>query len=191
MHKVFSWHLEAATITVPAAKGAERKVNSFRVAYTINDAKLKEQKYLDGILCFVTNESATNLSSEQVIGHYRRKNKIEDAFREIKSYLRLRPFHLTREKRVKAHVTICVLGYLLLNVLEEKLSQCEQLLSGPSALEVFDQCQLNRIGPKDSETYVESITEVTAEQDGLLKKLDLGHLVGKKYLNRILEHSTM
>jgi len=110
MHKVFSWELEPAVITVSTPKGNEKKVNSFRVLYTIDENKLKEQERLDGILSFLTNEHPENLSSEQVIGYYRRKNKIEDAFREIKSYLRLRPFHLTREKRIKAHVTICVLG---------------------------------------------------------------------------------
>jgi transposase len=98
MHKVFLWELELAVITGPTPKGKEKKVNSFRVLYTIDEDKLKEQARLDGIICFLTNESPENLSSEQVIGYYRRKNKIEDAFREIKSYLRLRPFHLTREK---------------------------------------------------------------------------------------------
>lgn len=191
MHKVFSWELEPAVITVPTPKGNEKKVNSFRVLYTIDEKKLKEQERLDGILCFLTNESPENLSSEQVIGYYRRKNKIEDAFREIKSYLRLRPFHLTREKRVKAHVTICVLGYLLLNALEEKLYQSAQLQSGPSALEIFRQCQLNRIAPKKSDTFVESITEVTDEQAELLKSLGLEQLVEEKYLSKILEYSTM
>jgi len=173
MHKIFSWELEPLAIIFPTPKGNEKKINSFRVLYTINEEKLKEQERLDGILCFLTNELQENLSSEQVIGYYRRKNKIEDAFREIKSYLRLRPFHLTREKRVRAHVTICVLGYLLLNALEEKLNQSAKPQSGPATLEIFRQCQLNRIAPKKSDTFVESITEVTNEQVELLDNLGL------------------
>ncbi len=140
MHKVFSWNLEPAVITVPTTKGNER---------------------------------------------------VEEAFREIKSFLRLRPFHLTREKRVKAHVTICVMGYLLLNALEEKLYQSNQLQSVPSVLEIFRQCQINRIGFKKSDIFVESITEVTDEQAELLKSLSLRQLVEKKYLSKILEYSTM
>ena len=146
---------------------------------------------MDGILCFVTNEPADSLSSEQVIGHYRHKNKIEDAFREIKSYLRIRPFHLTREKRVKAHVSICVLGYLLLNALEEALGQLEEPLSGPAALKLLKECQFNHIGPKGTDTYFESITEVTAKQTKLLKGLGLGYLVQKRYLDNILKRSAM
>ncbi len=191
LHKIFSWQLEPVVLTVQTAKGKERKLNSFRIIYNINETRLKEQEHLDGIMCFVTNEPNNILSSLHVISHYRRKNKIEDAFREIKSYLHLRPFHLTREKRVNAHVSICVLGYLLLNALEEKLSQLEQPLSGPTALEIFSKCQLNHLGPQDSSTYVESITMLTDEQAELLKNLGLEHLVGKKYLDKILEHFTM
>ena len=96
-----------------------------------------------------------------------------------------------REERVKAHVSVCVLGYILLNALEDQLKQLEKPLSGKTALELLKQCQLNRIGPHDSETYVESITELTDEQAALLGQLGLKHLVGKKYLNKILEHSAM
>lgn len=191
MHKVFSWQLKPLVITTQSVIGNQRKVNSFSIAYTINEAELEKQKYLDGIVCFMTNEPAGTLSSEQVIGHYRRKNKIEEAFREIKSYLHIRPFHLTRQKRIKAHVSICVLGYLLLNALEEKLKLLEAPPSGPSALKIFGRCLLNRIGPKGSDSYVESITSITDEQAELLQGLGLEHLVGKKYLNQILEHSTM
>ena len=186
MHKVFSWKLEPTTVSQ-----GERNANSFHVVYTIDETRLKEQERLDGILCFVTNEPVDTLSSEQVIGHYRHKNKIEDAFREIKSYLRIRPFHLTREKRVKAHVSICVLGYLLLNALEEALGQLDEPLSGPAALELFKECQFNHIGPKGTNTYFESITEVTTKQTELLKGLGLRYLVQKKYLDKILNRSAM
>jgi len=191
MHKVIAWQLEPVVLHVSTSKGTERKVHSFQITYSVNEAKLKEQQHLDGIMCFVTNEPSDKLSAKQVIGHYRRKNKIEDAFREMKSYLNLRPFHLTREERVRAHVSVCVLGYLLLNTLEDELTKLDQALSGHSVLELLGQCQLNRIGAKDSDSYVESITELTTEQTELLESLDLGYLVGKKYLNKILEHSTM
>ena len=190
MHKIFAWELEPIIVKVNTAKG-QRMVNSFQIVYSIDEARLKEESLLDGITCFVTNESPEDLSSRQVISQYRRKDKTEEAFQEIKSYLRLRPFHLTREKRVKAHVSICVLGYLLFNSLEQKLKQAEQSLSAPAALELLGNCQINQISPKDSETYVESITELTKEQAELLKSLNLEHLTWKRSLSKLLEHSTM
>ncbi len=189
MHKVFAYRLQPITVTALSANGKERKVSSFRIDYSINETALNRQGYLDGLSCFLTN--VADLKPAQVILAYRRKSKIEEAFREIKSYLQIRPFYLTREERVRAHVSICVLGYLLLNALEEGLSQLEQPLSGPDALAVFGWCLLNRIGPKGSATYFESITEPASEQLELLSGLGLEHLTGDGFVGQLLEHSAM
>lgn len=45
---------------------------------------------------------------KKVVFKYRAKNKIEEAFREMKSQLALRPVYLTRPERVKAHVSLFV-----------------------------------------------------------------------------------
>jgi len=189
MHKVFSCQLKPLAITAQSVKGKQRQVRSFSITYTVNEAELARVQYLDGVSCFVTN--TPGLSPQEIISSYRRKNKIEEAFREIKSYLQIRPFYLTREERVRAHVSICVLGYLLLNALEEDLSLLEQPLSGPAALDILGQCQLNRIGPKGSTTYVESITELSPEQAELVQGLGLQHLAGNDFLGQILVYSTM
>lgn len=73
--------------------------------------KTKETEIrLDGITCFITNDKT--IPQAQVIHRYREKNKIEEAFREMKSQLSLRSIYLTRPERVKAHVSVCILAYL-------------------------------------------------------------------------------
>lgn len=191
MQKVFAWHLEPITVEFQPKRGGPRQVRTFRVEYSIKEDKMREQAKMDGLLCFVTNNLADTLSPRQIIEYYRRKNKIEDAFREIKHYLRLRPFYLTRAKRVRAHVTVCVLGYLLLTSLEEKLSSASISLSGPTVLEMLRSCQVNRIGPHDSNSYVENTTQLTKEQAHLLNGIGLNHLTEKKYLSKLLRKSTM
>ncbi|RJX23427.1 MAG: hypothetical protein C4554_11020 [Dethiobacter sp.] len=79
----------------------------------------------------------------------------------------------------------------MLNALEEKLSRLDESPSGPTTLELFSECLLNRLAPIGSEAYVESITELTAKQEKLLESLGLGHLTRKKYLNKLLEYSTV
>lgn len=191
LHKIFNWQLEPTTLTVTTKKGKERKVNSFQVIYTVDEEQLQKQELLDGIACFVTNQPRHKLSDERVIQYYRRKNKVEEAFRELKNYLHLRPFYLHREKRVRAHVTVCVLGYLLLNALEDKLHQQDSVTSASVALEVLGRCLLNRLGLKKDNAYSESITQVSPEQVKLLEELGLKHLISNKYLENILEHSSM
>ncbi len=181
--------MQPLTLKSVGPGGKEKKINSFRIEYTIDENALKKQGYLDGVSCFLTNSQS--LKPEQIIAAYRRKNKVEEAFREIKSYLQVRPFYLTREERIRAHVCICVLGYLLLNALEEELSHLEKPLSGPDALAILGRCLINRIGPKESDTYVESITEPAPEQLELLKELGLSYLVKTKFVDRLLEHSAM
>ncbi len=191
MKKIITWHLEPTVVSFQPSQGNARDVNTFRIVYSINQEALQEQGKMDGVFCFVTNDLSDNLTCHRVIGYYRRKNKIEEAFREIKSYLRLRPFYLTRARRVRAHVTICVLGYLLLNALEERLVSSSVKLSGPSTLEMLRECQVNRIGPHDSEAFVESITQLTKDQVEILNELHLNHLTEKKYLSKLLRQSVM
>jgi len=127
----------------------------------------------------------------EIISYYRRKNKIEEAFREIKHYLKLRPVFVTREKRVKAHVAICVLGYLLLNTLDEKLNELSDKRSAAQVLEQMGKCLLNRIGFKGNAKYAESITLVTENQRETLMALGCSYLLEKKFLQPLLSNSNM
>lgn len=191
LHKVFAWRLIPLALTVRTKKGKERTVNSFEVTYTIQEEILKQQAAMDGITCFVTNQPPEKLTAAETIQYYRRKNKIEEAFQEMKQFLHLRPFYVTREKRVRAHVSICVLGYLLLNAIEQQLRQHGESLNVIHALEQLGDCLLNRIGPKDSGRFTESITEVTSEQKRLLEKLGCEHVVTKKFIHQLLEQPSM
>jgi transposase len=47
--------------------------------------------------------------------------RAEDAFRAMRSDLLLRPLRHHHERRVQAHIFVCVLAYVLWRVLEHKL----------------------------------------------------------------------
>ena len=106
-------HNRISPLSIPltTAKGQMRTVNTFSITYEIRHDILRTQSFLDGITCFVTNKPHKELSARDAIWNYCRKNKVEEAFHEIKGHLSLRPFYLRRDKRVRAHVSICVLGY--------------------------------------------------------------------------------
>ena len=52
-----------------------------------------------------------SIGGKQIIRAYRDKTKIEDVFKNVKSYLKVRPIFVNTEKHVKAVYTICVLAY--------------------------------------------------------------------------------
>ncbi len=139
-----------------------RTVHSFKLVVTLDKDREADMRRSDGITCFITNE--VNLATVQVIQKYREKNKIEEAFREMKTLLALRPIHLTRPERVKAHVSLCILAYLLLNTMEMKLRSAGDSTSPEEVLRQLQSCQLNQISIRNSSQTTITMTEMTKQQ---------------------------
>lgn len=88
---------------------------------------------LHGYYVLVTSE--LGMSPEEVLAHPRGQQEIEASFCIMKSDLDLRPMHVTKASRIKAHVTICfaalLISWLLCSVtkcsaakLQETLRKC-------------------------------------------------------------------
>ena len=56
--------------------------------------------------------TTSDLPVERVMESYKELRSVEDAFREIKHFVDLRPIYHSKDRRVKAHVFVCVLAYL-------------------------------------------------------------------------------
>src|SRR5660397_114640 len=114
--KFIEYDLESLVINY---KGKE--VNSFRIITKETDATkeaIKQAKRTDGLWVIVTNNTGKvkegkKLTEEDLISAYRDKNQIEQAFKDVKSFIKIQPFNVWEPKHVRAHYTICVLSYLL------------------------------------------------------------------------------
>ncbi|WP_139314654.1 IS1634 family transposase, partial [Desulfosporosinus metallidurans] len=131
-------------LTVTKSNGTTRIIQSFQLSAAIDKDKEVQKRRLDGITCFITND--LTIPQGEVVQKYRDKNKIEEAFREMKSQLALRPIYLTRPERVKAHVTICIMAYLLINSMEMMLRKAEIELSSEELLRQVSNCRLSQVG---------------------------------------------
>lgn len=179
--------IEPSTHTVLNKKEITREVQSFKLRYSIDDVALTKELRLQGITCFISNITQAEISPREIITWYRRKNKVEEAFHEIKSHLELRPIHLTRVKRVKAHVTICTLAYFLYNDMERRLKESNSKISTEDALRVLGRCQLNKIGVKGTNKGVLKITEIDNEQRQLIQSLECGYAGEAKWYKKVLK----
>ncbi|MHB1419283.1 MAG: IS1634 family transposase [Bacillota bacterium] len=179
--------IEPNTHTVSNKKGIAREVQSFKLSYAIDEQALTKELRLHGITCFISNLAQTEIPPREIITWYRRKNKVEEAFHEIKSHLELRPVHLTQAKRVKAHVTICTLAYFLYNDMERRLKENYSKLSPEDALEVLGRCQLNSIGVKGTNQRVLKITEFDNEQRQLIQTLECEYAGEAKWYKKVLK----
>ena len=157
-------------------------LSSFQLMTEIDKNKEMQKRRLDGITCFITNDMT--IPQGEVIQKYRDKNKIEEAFREMKSQLALRPIYLTRPERVKAHVTICIMAYLLINSIEMLLRKAEITLSSEELLRQVSSCQLTQVGLKNSHQHSLTITEMTEQQKQWVKLFHLEKMIKPKVIDQ-------
>jgi len=87
----------------------------------------------DGIYMLLANSS--KLKPEEVALGYRTLSEVEHAFKEIKNFLKIRPIYHYKDMRVRGHVFICVLAYLIEKFIEKKLKQSQLTLSTQKALQ--------------------------------------------------------
>ena len=119
-----------------------------RFSYSLIRETLKEEERLDGI--FIIKSTAYDLSPEELIRQYKNLAQVERAFKEIKDFLHIRPIRHHRDRRVKAHVFICVLSYLLEKILEKRTSKAHLDMTARESLDKLDDIRIakNEIGPR-------------------------------------------
>jgi len=82
----------------------------------INQATIRQAEKLDGR--FVVHSNDDTLSAEDMALGYKQLMRVEQAWRTLKSSLRIRPVHHWTEHRIRAHIFISVLALLLVRVAE-------------------------------------------------------------------------
>jgi transposase len=179
--------LEPREVKVINARGKERTTHTFQFTYAINEAERQKEQRFHGLTCFITNLPVQKTSAKEVISWYRRKNKVEEAFREIKSYLELRPIYLTRAERVRAHVSICILAYFLYNEMERRFRGKGLAESPPEVLARLQKCQVNRLEFKTLHRSKLSITEPSEQQKEYLQVLGCENILASQEVKRVLK----
>jgi len=110
--------LTAITVQRKLKDGTVKSVYSFQVQIKRKNDIIKADKLLDGVCVFVTNHTEKQgrgfkVKPQTIIKAYRDKTKIEDVFKNVKSFLKLRPFFVNTDAHVKAVYTICILAYFI------------------------------------------------------------------------------
>jgi transposase len=185
--KFLDVQIEPATCVAVGKNGQERQVKTFRLVYSLDQASLEQEQRLHGVTCFITTLANETIPAREVIIWYRRKNKVEEAFHEIKSHLELRPVWLTRANRVKAHVTACVLAYFLYNDIEQRLRKSGSKLSSEDALRILKECLINQIAFQGVNQRRLSITQVSPLQQEIIAALGAEEVIDPKLVKRVLK----
>ena len=91
----------------------------------------REKKY-EGKYLIQTDQ--TEITPEEAVSHYKDLNEVERGFRSLKDPLGMRPIWHHAERRVKAHIFVATLSFLIERMLERALRDAGVSLSAQSAL---------------------------------------------------------
>jgi transposase len=103
--------------------------------YFEHPAHLGPEKELEGKYVIQTEES--DVSAVQAVEAYKDLTEVERSFREIKDLIEMRPIYHHQPKRVRAHIFVAALAFLLARALEKKLKAAAIPMSSAQALEAL------------------------------------------------------
>ena len=93
-------------------KHFETTITESSFSYERNEDKIAAEAALDGFYVIRTSIRQKRMDSDRVVQSYKRLSRVEQAFRMMKSIdLKVRPIYHRLEKRVRAHVLLCMLAY--------------------------------------------------------------------------------
>jgi len=187
--KFIEYDLESLVIN---NKGKE--VNSFRIIPKETDATkeaIKLAKKTDGLWVIVTNNTSKekegkNLTEEDLISAYRDKNQIEQAFKEVKSFIKIQPFNVWEPEHVRAHYTICVLSYLLNITVTNRLREANiDIKSSQKTYDILRDGIIGKMSLKSTGEESMNLMQLQSQQKIILELFQCEGIVEKNYLKSI------
>jgi transposase len=91
------------------------------------EEKIVQAKPLDG--CYILRLNSTEWDAKELWEAYIHLTEVEDAFRIHKSDLRLRPVWHQKEDRVRTHILVCFLSFVLWKALGRLGSRARLVMS--------------------------------------------------------------
>ena len=146
-----------------------------KLEYTLLQSVVGESESLDGMMILRTDSD--RLTIENVAHGYRTLTQVENAFNEIKNFIKLRPIRHYTDIRVKGHVAVCVIAYLIESIVDNILSQSHLKITAKKAFEILSPLKVVELNLAGKIIY--KTTTPKKEQ------LDLLTIFGLKKFDRI------
>lgn len=142
--------------------------------FALRKKKLREVRRREGHYLLRSNLCAT--SQEKLWELYIQLTQVEEAFKNLKGDLALRPFHHQKEDRIEAHIFVAFLAYCLHVTLGRRLKDLAPGLTPRSVLEKFSAMQMIDVHLPTTdgrEVVLSRYTQPEKDQEMLLHQLKL------------------
>ncbi len=136
---------EAEKIGAAAAKVLQRhhghryfawELRQGRFHYFEHPVNFPREQACEGKYVIQTEEP--DLTPVEAVMAYKQLNEVERGFAHLKGLLEVRPVHHRKDGRVRAHVCVAALAFLLDRALEKKLRAAHSELSSPAAWQALE-----------------------------------------------------
>ena len=88
------------------------RVDGGKLEWEVDEARVQQEQDLDGCYVVRTDVSSEVWNKDQAVGSYRQLAVVEGGFRQLKTVsLEIRPTYHHLDRRIEAHVFVCMLGY--------------------------------------------------------------------------------
>jgi Transposase len=169
------------------------QISSFNLSYWRKTKEIEKAQLTDGMWMLVTNISDIvepeeyRLGPEELISAYRDKNRVEEAFKEVKSFLKFQPTFVYTDEHVRAHYTICVISYLLDITITNKIREkpIEEVGSVRAVHRTLKRCELGNVCVRGTNRSVNKLMPLTDEQKSVMELFDCSYLAEGSYLRSI------
>lgn len=138
------------TWSIPEGRGKS-------VKYIRNEKEITKDALYDGVYVLRTNKE--DITSQEIVNAYKQLAAVEMAFRCLKDTLEIRPVYHWKEERVKAHVYICVISYLIHTVMEYLLKKNDMQLGADTFLKRINRVKLITLTDKDDKVISHKVTK--------------------------------
>jgi len=172
-------------------KAEGKEINSFSIIPKKTDGNreaIKKAEQTDGLWTIVTNtpskgDDENGFTEDDLISAYRDKNQIEQAFKDVKSFIKIQPFNVWTPKHVRAHYTICVLSYLLDITIANRLKEVDiGVRSTQKVYEVLKDGIIGKITVESTGDEFFKLMSLQSQQKAILELFQSENVVGRGYL---------
>jgi len=175
--------LQSITVQRKLKTGTDKHIKSFKAEIKIKDDVIKAEKLLDGVCVFVTNHTEKQgrgfrVRPQTIINAYRDKTKIEDVFKNVKSFLKLRPFFVNTNAHVEAVYTICILAYFVNKYLsnQRKAIGEKEYLNSKELYAPFKDIDIATLEDRNTGHAIRKAVKLPPDTKSLLERIGMTHV---------------
>jgi transposase len=163
----------AALVTITLPKEGEA-VTAETFSFSLNKKKLRVTRRREG--CYLLRSNLVNEDPAKLWEHYIQLTEVEQAFKELKGDLAVRPIYHQTDPRIEAHIMVAFLAYCLQVTLKNMVREKAPGLTPRAILEKFAAMQMIDVHLPTTDgrrVILSRFTHPNQDQGLLLDKLKL------------------